>query len=115
VDRRGQISLAGFRYRLPIVLAGEPVEAVVADHLVRVFHRDVLIAGGCQDFCVNGVDLVVGAGSSAVDDVPVLTAVKPWSVGCDRVGWLTAAARRRDWPGWRNPRGLRPRRRRVTG
>ena len=41
--------------------------------------------GGCQDFCVNGVDLVIGAGSSAVDDVPVLTAVKPWSVGA--TGW----------------------------
>ena len=29
------ISLAGFSYRVPIVLAAEPVEAVVADHLVQ--------------------------------------------------------------------------------
>ena len=36
--------LAGFSYRVPIILAGEPVEAVVADHLVRIFHRDVLVA-----------------------------------------------------------------------
>jgi transposase InsO family protein len=48
VDRHGMISLAGFRYRVPIVLAGEPVEAVVADHLVRVFHRDVLVAEHVQ-------------------------------------------------------------------
>lgn len=34
----------GFRYRMPIVLAGEPVEAVAADHLVRIFHRGVLVA-----------------------------------------------------------------------
>jgi transposase InsO family protein len=48
VDQRGMISLAGFRYRVPIVLAGEPVEAVVAEHLVRVFHRDVLVAEHVQ-------------------------------------------------------------------
>ena len=45
---RGLISLAGFRYRVPIVLAGEPVEAVVAEHLVRIFHRDVLVAEHVQ-------------------------------------------------------------------
>jgi transposase InsO family protein len=48
VDRRGVIRLAGFTYRVPIILAGEPVEAVVADHLVRVFHRDVLVAEHVQ-------------------------------------------------------------------
>jgi hypothetical protein len=37
VDQHGLISLAGFRYRVPIVLAGEPVEAVAAEHLVRIF------------------------------------------------------------------------------
>jgi len=47
-DRHGLISLAGFRYRVPIILAGEPVEAVVADHLVRIFHRDVLVAEHVQ-------------------------------------------------------------------
>jgi hypothetical protein len=35
-------------YRVPIVLAGEPVEAVAADHLVRIFHRDVLVAEHVQ-------------------------------------------------------------------
>ena len=40
VDQHGLISLGGFRYRVPIVLAGEPVEAVAADHLVRIFHRE---------------------------------------------------------------------------
>jgi transposase InsO family protein len=48
VDRRGLISLAGFSYRVPIVLAGEPVEAVVAEHLVQIFHRDVLVAEHVQ-------------------------------------------------------------------
>ena len=48
VDRHGLISLAGFRYRVPIILAGEPVEAVAAEHLVRIFHRDVLVAEHVQ-------------------------------------------------------------------
>jgi len=48
VDRHGLISLGGFKYRVPIVLAGEPVEAVAADHLVRIFHREVLVAEHVQ-------------------------------------------------------------------
>jgi transposase InsO family protein len=48
VDRHGLISLGGFRYRVPIVLAGEPVEAVAAEHLVRIFHREVLVAEHVQ-------------------------------------------------------------------
>lgn len=48
VDQHGLISLGGFRYRVPIVLAGEPVEAVAADHLVRIFHREVLVAEHLQ-------------------------------------------------------------------
>jgi hypothetical protein len=48
VDQHGLISLAGFRYRVPIVLAGEPVEAVAADHLVRIFRREVLVAEHVQ-------------------------------------------------------------------
>ena len=48
VDQHGLISLGGFRYRVPIVLAGEPVEAVAADHLVRIFHRGVLVAEHVQ-------------------------------------------------------------------
>jgi transposase InsO family protein len=48
VDAHGLISLAGFRYRVPIVLVGEPVEAVAADHVLRIFHRDVLVAEHVQ-------------------------------------------------------------------
>jgi transposase InsO family protein len=48
VDQHGVISLGGFRYRVPIVLAGEPVEAVAAEHLVRIFHREVLVAEHVQ-------------------------------------------------------------------
>jgi hypothetical protein len=48
VDQHGLISLAGFRYRVPILLAGEPVEAVAAEHLVRIFHREVLVAEHVQ-------------------------------------------------------------------
>ncbi|GAB3077357.1 hypothetical protein GCM10027053_47340 [Intrasporangium mesophilum] len=44
VSGKGMIRLAGFSYRVPIVFAGEPVEAVVADHLVQIFHREVLVA-----------------------------------------------------------------------
>jgi hypothetical protein len=48
VDARGSIRLAGFGYRVPIVLAGEPVEAVVADNLVQIYHHDVLVASHVQ-------------------------------------------------------------------
>ncbi len=48
VDQRGLIRLAGFGYRVPIVLAGEPVEAVVADNLVQIYHREVLVASHVQ-------------------------------------------------------------------
>ena len=48
VDQRGRIRLAGFGYRVPIVLAGEPVEAVVADNLVQIYHHDVLVATHVQ-------------------------------------------------------------------
>lgn len=44
VDRKGNVHLAGFRYRVPIVLAGEPVACVVAENLVQIFHRQVLVA-----------------------------------------------------------------------
>jgi transposase InsO family protein len=48
VDQRGRIRLAGFGYRVPIVLAGEPVEAVVAENLVQIYHHDVLVASHVQ-------------------------------------------------------------------
>ena len=48
VDQRGSIPLAGFGYRVPIVLAGEAVEAVVADNLVQIYRHDVLVASHVQ-------------------------------------------------------------------
>jgi transposase InsO family protein len=45
VGAHGEVRLAGFSYRVPVVLAGEPVECVVADHLVQLYHRDILV--GC--------------------------------------------------------------------
>lgn len=48
VDRRGNVHLAGFRYRVPIVLAGEPVQCVVAEQLVQIYHREVLVASHVQ-------------------------------------------------------------------
>lgn len=48
VDQRGAIRLAGFSYRVPVVLTGEPVGAVVADNLVQVYHREVLVASHVQ-------------------------------------------------------------------
>jgi transposase InsO family protein len=48
VNQHGSIRLAGFGYRVPIVLAGEPVEAVVAENLVQIYHHDVLVASHVQ-------------------------------------------------------------------
>jgi hypothetical protein len=48
VDARGTVSVAGFRYRVGPVFAGEFVEVVVRDGLVEVLHRGVLIATHAQ-------------------------------------------------------------------
>lgn len=48
VGAHGAIRLAGFRYRVPIMLAGEPVNAVVADHLVQIYRHCVLVASHVQ-------------------------------------------------------------------
>ncbi len=40
--------MAGFSYRVPIVLAGEPVEAVAADNLVKIHLCEVLVASHVQ-------------------------------------------------------------------
>jgi hypothetical protein len=44
VDQRGAISLAGARYRVGPVFAGEPVEALCRGGLVEVLHAGVLVA-----------------------------------------------------------------------
>jgi hypothetical protein len=46
VGKTGQVRLAGFAYRVPVVLAGERVECVVEQNLVQIFHRGVLV-GSC--------------------------------------------------------------------
>ena len=43
VGKAGQVRLAGFVYRVPVVLAGERVECVVTDNLVQIFHAGVLV------------------------------------------------------------------------
>ncbi len=48
VDAGGKIRLAGFSYRVPVVLAGEPVQCVAAGNLVEIFHREVLVASHVQ-------------------------------------------------------------------
>ena len=72
VDQHGLVSLGGFRYRVPIVLAGEPVEAVAAEHLVRIFHRDVLVASTCnaENSTAAGRRLTCGRADAAPVDPP---------------------------------------------
>jgi hypothetical protein len=41
VDQRGSVSLAGFRYRVGVVIARECVEVVCHSGLVEVFHAGV--------------------------------------------------------------------------
>jgi transposase InsO family protein len=48
VDQAGQISVAGFRYPVGRVFAGEPVEVVVAAGLVEILHAGVLVATHVQ-------------------------------------------------------------------
>jgi transposase InsO family protein len=48
VDVGGKVRLAGFTYRVPITLVGEPVQCVVAGNLVEIFHHEVLVASHVQ-------------------------------------------------------------------
>jgi transposase InsO family protein len=48
VDQAGQVSLAGFRYPVGRVFAGEPVEVVVTGGLVEIVHAGVLVATQVQ-------------------------------------------------------------------
>jgi hypothetical protein len=48
VDQRGSVSLAGFRYRVGIVFAGECVEVVCQGGLVEILHAGVLVATHVQ-------------------------------------------------------------------
>jgi transposase InsO family protein len=48
VDQAGQVSIAGFRYPVGRVFAGEPVEVVVSAGLVEILHAGVLVATHVQ-------------------------------------------------------------------
>jgi hypothetical protein len=48
VDDAGQVSVAGFRYRVGRPFAGEPVEVVVSTGLVEILHAGVLVATHIQ-------------------------------------------------------------------
>jgi hypothetical protein len=48
VDQAGQVSVAGSRYPVGRVFAGEPVEVVVAAGLVEILHAGVLVATHVQ-------------------------------------------------------------------
>jgi hypothetical protein len=85
-------------------LPGRPkTDRLDAVWLCKVAERQMLRPRACQGVCVNRLLILwLGRGSSALDGVPVLAAVKLG--GQVRLGGvLTAAARRRCWPGWRNP------------
>ena len=59
VNQQGRISLAGFDYVVGATFAGEPVEVVVTDGLVEVFHAGVLVASHAQRLKPDQVDRVV--------------------------------------------------------
>jgi len=58
VDGNGQVSLAGFKYRVGPTFAGEPVEVVVVDGLVEVVHAGALVATHAQRLRADQADRV---------------------------------------------------------
>jgi hypothetical protein len=59
VGQNGRISLAGFDYVVGSTFAGEPVEVVVTNGLVEVFHAGVLVASHAQRLKPDQLDRVV--------------------------------------------------------
>jgi transposase InsO family protein len=59
VGLSGRISLAGFDYVVGATFAGEPVEVVVSNGLVEIFHAGVLVATHAQRLKPDQVDRVV--------------------------------------------------------
>ena len=59
VGQNGRISLAGFDYVVGATFAGEPVEVVVTNGLVEVFHAGVLVATHAQRLKPDQIDRVV--------------------------------------------------------
>ena len=58
VNQRGRISLSGFYYVVGATFAGEPVEVVVTNGLVEVFHAGVLVASHAQRLKPDQIDRV---------------------------------------------------------
>ena len=59
VGQNGRISLAGFAYVVGATFAGEPVEVVVTNGLVEIFHAGVLVATHAQRLKPDQLDRVV--------------------------------------------------------
>jgi transposase InsO family protein len=59
VNGAGRISLAGFDYVVGATFAGEPVEVVVTDGLVEIFHADVLVATHAQRLKADQADRII--------------------------------------------------------
>jgi hypothetical protein len=72
VGKAGQVRLAGFVYRVPVVLAGERVECVVEENLVQIFHRGVLVGSSPQR---------LPRGRKGMRPVPVIVRNSPRAVG----------------------------------
>lgn len=58
VNQQGRISLAGFDYVVGATFAGEPVEVVVSNGLVEIFHAGVLVATHAQRLKPDQVDRI---------------------------------------------------------
>ena len=58
VNGNGRISLAGFDYVVGATFAGEPVEVVVVDRLVEIWHAGVLVASHAQRLRADQADRV---------------------------------------------------------
>jgi transposase InsO family protein len=56
VNGNGRISLAGFDYVVGATFAGEPVEVVVVDGLVEIWHAGVLVASHAQRLRADQAD-----------------------------------------------------------
>jgi hypothetical protein len=91
VNGAGRISLAGFDYVVGATFAGEPVEVVVTNGLVEIFHADVLVATHAQRLKADQVDRI------AKPRLPVQRRARDATVGltvtrlCDASGTLSFA------------------------
>jgi transposase InsO family protein len=91
VNQNGRISVAGFDYVVGATFAGEPVEVVVTNGLVEVFHAGVLVATHVQRLKPDQADRAVRP------RLPVARRARDATVGltvtrlCDASGTLSFA------------------------